>query len=926
MKHHMKKTILIILLMFPAMMVLAQETKISGTIKDADSGDPVIGANIAVKGKVVGTISDEKGNFSLKLSQAPPVTLIISEVGFDNQVITVTEPNPSLNISLNTSTHVMNELVVAPTRVEENILQSPVSIEKMDAEQIRETASMNYYDALHNLKGVDMVTSAITFKPINTRGFNDTGNPRFLQLVDGMDNQTPGLNFAVGNLFGASDLDVESVELIPGAASALYGPVAFNGVLMINTKDPFEYQGLSVELKTGINHIGESYANPHGLFDYSVRYAKAFNNKFAFKVNASYLKALDWYATNYTDVDQNTPPDERGPDNPARDALNIYGDEVTVNLPGIGWVSRTGYEERQLMQYDVHSLKLNGSLNYRINDNMEASYQYSFGNGTAPYTGSNRFCLNDFILQQHKVEIKGSNYFLRAYGIIENSQDSYNARALGQQIDRTWVRDLNGNVVSPDQADATWFNRYAEAFNGNISSVTSGDHMAARDFADLGRILPGSADFEAKKDSLIHTYGLSGAGVFSNSKFYHIEGQYDLSNEIKFVDLLVGGNFRLYDMFTNGTLFDDKDNRIRVKEGGLFIQASKSLLDDRLKLVLSDRYDKNQNFKGRMTPRASAVLNVTGNQHFRVSYQSGFRNPTVGDQYIKLNAGVITILGGVPDNSKDLNVYQNSFRINSVGAFGSAFGQAVGSGTPPDQAVMNNKDLLQKSDVDYIKPEQVKSFEIGYKTLVGNKFYVDLNYYYSTYTNFILNTVVMEPDSPVLDGEGNINPQAAFDILNNNVHLYQLYTNASDRVSTQGGTLGVMYRLPGGYTISANGTLATLDLKNANPDNIPPFNTPRYRTNVMFGNSTIDHKWGFNVAWRWQDAFDWYGTFNQLRPGTIDAHSIFDAQVSYKISSLKTIVKLGACNLFNNQVYEAYGSPTIGGIYYVSLLFDQFLN
>src|SRR5690606_7944213 len=314
----------------------------------------------------------------------------------------------------------------------------------------------------------------------NARGFNSTGNARFLQLVDGVDNQTPGLNFAVGNLFGSSDLDMESAELIPGSASALYGPVAFNGVLMMRTKDPFLYQGLSAEAKLGINHFSEKYADPTGVYDFAVRYAKAFNNKFAFKVNVGYLTGLDWYATNYVDIDAQTPAHLRGDNNPARNALNIYGDEVARTVPGIGRVSRTGYEERHLMDYDVNSLKINAALHYRITENMELVYGYNVGRGKASYSGSNRFSLNNFVLQQHRVELKGSNYFVRGYYVEENSHDSYNARALGQQINRTWVRDLNGNVVAPNLADDVWFNRYTEAYAGNVNGVTPGNDMAAR--------------------------------------------------------------------------------------------------------------------------------------------------------------------------------------------------------------------------------------------------------------------------------------------------------------------------------------------------------------------------------------------------------------------------------------------------------------
>ena len=77
------------------------------------------------------------------------------------------------------------------------------------------------------------------------------------------------------------------------------------------------------------------------------------------------------------------------------------------------------------------------------------------------------------------------------------------------------------------------------------------------------------------------------------------------------------------------------------------------------------------------------------------------------------------------------------------------------------------------------------------------------------------------------------------------------------------------------------------------------------------------------MAWRWQDAFDWSGTLTQLRPGRIDAYSMVDAQLSYRLPQWKSLVKIGANNLFDNQVYQAYGSPTVGGLYYISLTFDE---
>jgi outer membrane receptor protein involved in Fe transport len=920
----MRKLFTLIALIVP-FFLQAQNFTVKGTVTDLDTKEPLVGVSIAIKDKLTGTITDSRGNFTLITTVNPPFNLLVSSIGYEKQEITVDAAGTVLDISLGTKTELVDEVVVSASRVEESLLRSPVSIEKMDTRTIRATPSFNFYDGLQNVKSLEMVTSGLTYKQVNTRGFNHTGNSRFLQLVDGVDNQTAGLGFAVGNLFGSSDLDMESVELIPGAASALYGPVAFNGVLVMRTKNPYQFQGLSVQVRTGVNHIGETATDPHLMGDFAVRYARAFN-RFAFKINASWFSGLDWYATNYTDVDPGTPVEQRGVNNPARNALNIYGDDETRTLTGIGSVSRTGYEEQYLLDYRVYSAKLNGSVHYRLGDNMELMYQYNFNQGRAAYTGSNRFQLNNFNFQQHRVELKGSNYFLRAYANIEDSKDSYNGKALGQMINKTWVQDLGGNVVTADQADDVWYSRYEAAYNGTIIGVTAASHAAAREFADQGRYLPGSADFNREKERLIATQGLSGAGILSQSKFYHVEGQYDLSRLVKVVEVLAGGNYRLYDMFTNGTLFDDLNQKITVGEGGAFVQLSKQLFREKLKVSGSLRYDKSQNFKGRLTPRTSLVYTLANNHNFRVSYQTGFRNPTPADQYIKLNAGPITILGGARDNIEGTTVYENSFTSTSLGPFFGAFGAAVAGGATPEEAVMAAKDLLVKSNVPYIKPERVSSVEFGYKALIDSRFLVDLNYYFSSYHDFLLNQVVMEPESPILADDGTINPQAAFDLLSGNSHLYQLYTNAGDRVTSQGATLGVTWLMPGKYHLGANATWADFNLRKADPNDIPAFNTPKYRTTITFGNDALTKNVGFNLAWRWQDAFDWTGTFNQLRPGRIDAYSTVDAQVSYHVHKLKSTIKAGASNLFNNKVYQAYGSPSVGGVYYVSIVFDELMQ
>lgn len=114
------------------------------------------------------------------------------------------------------------------------------------------------------------------------------------------------------------------------------------------------------------------------------------------------------------------------------------------------------------------------------------------------------------------------------------------------------------------------------------------------------------------------------------------------------------------------------------------------------------------------------------------------------------------------------------------------------------------------------------------------------------------------------------------------------------------------------------------------------FNTPKFRYIVNFGNRNIARTgWSFNLIWRRQDAFIWNSSFvpnavkfatDEKRQSIIPAISTLDAQVSRKLSSIKSILKVGGTNILNKQYTTGWGNPTVGSMYYVSLTFDQLLN
>ncbi|MCX6213927.1 MAG: carboxypeptidase-like regulatory domain-containing protein [Spirosoma sp.] len=988
------------------------QTKVAGKVIADDKKEELAGISIAVKGKVIGTITDQKGNFSFTTNTPTPFTIAISGVGFETQEYVINGNRTDLNISLKEQVTIGQEVVVSASRVEESVLKSPVSVEKMDIRAIQSTPSANFYDGLANVKGVDVATQGMLFKSINLRGFGATGNPRTVQLIDGMDNSAPGLNFPVDNIVGVPEQDVESVEILPGAASALYGPNAIQGLILINSKSPFLYQGLSANVKTGVMDASNRTTSTTGFYDASIRYAKAFNNKFAFKVNLSYTKAKDWEATNYTNLNGGGSSDpNRGAGTAVNyDGVNVYGDENQQNMRTVGQaligagllpaaalnilpnvnISRTGYSEVNLVDYNTKSFKFNGALHYRISDKVEAIGQLNYGTGTTVYTATGRYSLRDFSIAQAKLELRGDNFMVRAYTTQERSGKSFTAGLASIGFNEAW------------KPSATWFGQYVGAYAAARGAGQGDDaaQLSARGIADQGRPIPGTEAYKALYDKLSSTPISQGGGAFSDkSNLYHVEGLYNFKNQIKFADVLVGANYRQYQLASEGTLFADqaagRNGTIGITEFGGFIQASKSLFNEHLKLTASTRYDKNQNFDGQFTPRVSAVTTF-GEHNIRLSYQTGFRIPTTQNQYIDLKTPLARLIGGLPEFTDRYNL-ANSYSRTDVTALGAAItasastsavqqaavqlitqqvtaqvtaavtaqvNAAVAAGQIPASAaaaaiqngvattlptvlpgqiaaninnavtavaINSNIGNLKPYQRQAFKPERVASYEIGYRSVLGKRLFVDAYYYYSVYTNFIGSVILLQPTAPVAAGL----PLTSGVLSGGTRNAYSMPANSSEKINTSGWALGLNYQLPKGYGISGN--LANNKLNNFTPTaelQTSGFNTPEYRWNLGFTKRPmVNSNIGFAVAFKHQDAFTWEGFAvptelvpNLYEKTIVPAISNFDAQVNYKVSSLKSIVKVGATNLFGKPYFQAYGSAYVGSTYYISLTFDQLMN
>jgi len=672
------RTILKIFLMCFCVFSFSQTT-INGKVVD-DTGQPLPGANVIVVGTSSGTSTDFDGKYILTVDQAPPFSIQVSFTGFESQTIEVTSNNQTIDVTLKEGSF-LDEVVISASRTPERVFESPVTIERFGLKEIKSTASADFYGGLEDLKGVDVNTNSLTFKSVNTRGFATFANTRFMQLVDGMDNSTPALNFPIGNLVGMIETDVQSVELLPGASSALYGANAFNGILFMTSKNPFDHQGISGYIKRGIT--SQEAAGDNEYTDLGIRAAYKFSEKLAGKVNFGYLKGTDWAAT--SEVDNDTPGGTRET-NINYNGINVYGDEVSTNLNGVAVtleglgilpagasalvpsvnVSRTGYNERDLTNYNAESIKADWGLYYRPTEgsNLEISYVGKVGTGSTIYQGTNRYNIANFFQEQHKLEVRNDNFFVRGYVVADKAGDSYDMVFTGININRAW------------KDDNTWFGEYTGAYvQATLSGATNEQaHAIGRATAETGRFEPGSAGFKNAFNQSINDPDLSTGSKFQDaSKYYHGDANYNFRDLVDFAEIQVGGSYRQYNLNSGGTIYTDSDGPIKYNEYGVYTQIQKELElneDMDLKLTGSARYDKSEFFDGFVSPRISAGFTVNRNHNIRASVQTGFRNPTTQDLYIGLDVGRAILIGGAEDNpERDIRNYDVSpFGTSILGA------------------------------------------------------------------------------------------------------------------------------------------------------------------------------------------------------------------------------------------------------------------
>lgn len=941
----MRKLFLLVLITIAPFIFFAQYA-IQGIVKDKDTKMGLPFVSIQIEGTGTGVLTDENGTFRLTPTGFPCV-LMIHAIGYDDQKIGIYKNTFDLVVEMIEPYLDRGPVLqIYDDRISQKIKQGALTIETLDLKAIKQSATGNFYESLGALKGVDLTTASLGFRVINTRGFNSTSPVRTLQLIDGVDNQSPGLNFSLGNFLGAPDLDVRAVEIIQGASSAYYGPGAFNGVVSMETKNPFAFKGVSAQLRVGERNLTEA----------SVRWADAIKqtregyDQIALKVNAFAFRAYDWEATNYNATENS--PNENG--NPGRwDAVNIYGDEYFAandfssvspwNYRGLGTFYRTGYKEIDLVDYNTENYKANLAAHFRLKPELQHNSPElviggNVGGGTTVYQGDNRFSLKDILFYQGKVELnKANKYFLRFYGTGENAGNSYdpyftalklldNARSnenWAKVYSKYWNQYINprinalggypelelnpnwpGPVVDPTYSQFylpydynalnAWTTQYQDSltqWHSEVEALTNAG-TANLPLANVeGYYTPGSDLFDEQFNDIIsrkNNQVEQGTRFSDRSALYNGQGQYQW--DWRGWKMKSGASGRIYRPNSQGTIFSDSIQRITTYEFGFYHGIERRSLNEKVIFTATLRTDKNKNFDWIWSPAASLVLQPKQGHFIRYSFSSALRNPTLTDQYLFLNVGPATLSG-------NLNGAQDLITLASFQKYRGAL----------------DISQLEYFDIAPIRPERVKTFEVGYRGTFGRKVYVDASTYMSQYTDFIGYNIGLTAEFDATSG------------LPSDIVVYRYAANAQSKVTTQGINIGLQYYFHEKHSLSANYSWNALVKGDERDPIVPAFNTPKHKYNLgLTGEHLfVDEKgneWGYSLNYKWIQGFIFEGS--PQFTGMVPTYDLVDAQVNYQWKKTNLNIKLGASNLLNNYQFQTYGGPRIGRLAYLSLRYE----
>jgi iron complex outermembrane receptor protein len=964
------RNILSMMLVLISTFIFAQ-TNVTGVVIDSNN-TPIPGANV-VFDTTTGSVSDFNGEFSIVVDAKPPFTLTVSSIGFETMTLTVSDSDASVTVTLSDSENLLDEVVLSASKTAQSLFESPVTIERFDYKDIAASTGVDFYQSLEQLKGVQVITTGIINQTINARGFSTAWNEGMVQVVDGMNNEAPGLNFSAGNLAGVNELDLYDVEFLPGASSALYGPNAYKGIIVMNTKNPFDFQGFSAYLTQGIT--SQDVAGDNHYYDFGMRFAHAFNDKFAVKATLGYVKGKDWAAADYSDRNNEVPffpgrLEEVDPSLfPTYDGYNTYGEQQTTwdmtntftqgVLPGLGaqlglppfitsfysaiftnfapnyfgqqeiWT--TGYKEMDIdPKGEASNLKFNVAAHYRFNGNSELVYVFNNGRGNTLLQGNIRFKMVNFGVQQHKLEYKTKNFTARAYKTIESSGNTTSLDALG------------GNLFASQPGGAgAWFNSYLQNYFLLLAAQISPDPLVAINEMLVGILFFGETSmYDFLVNPSMNFVAHAGARSIANRNMLvpgspEFNAAYDRITKTPIVnggavvlDNTISNSFEAnydlsdlvdgFDMVIGGSFRE----YVLRSNGTLFTDYDGPIKTSQTGLFASvqrDIFDGAISLNGAL--RYDKAQNYEGSFTPRVGALINLaprHNARVSYQTAMRTPTMQDMYIGLGSGS------QNGFPVvlfgsspDSVERFRYEHNTFTSSYTVTGDMVMNNsykaEELLNDGVAVVAELDNVEPEYVQTREVGyrynGKRLSIDINANWSKYQNFIASKNVVVPYYGSVANGSALAAVAARDAA-----IYNVDNNTDEEVRTMGLDIGLDAKVFGKFDFGAKFAYNEMDRTNIDPNYETSFNTPKVRGRLSLGSTEIGDKIGFNVSASYHNAFLYESTFAD---GIIPANWLFNASMSFDVPELQSVIKVGAVNLTGDDYASIPYTGLIGSQYYV---------
>ncbi len=822
-------------------------------------GEMLQGANVLIKNSFTGTSTDAKGAFVLKIAVDDlPIDLQFSYLGYNDHEIAIDqEERRDLVINLIPKDYLGNEIIFSASRIPERILQAPVTVDRVQADEIAMRSAPELHNSLAHHPSIDVASSSMLINNISTRGFGSSGVSRMVQLVDNVDIQLPSLGLNFGNMTGAPELDINVIEIVHGPASSLYGANAFNGLLHTKTKDPFYHEGTSLDLKIG----------QQALFNLQARVAKKVNNFFAFKINASVLRATDWLAENQTELNLPIVSDSSIPV-VGLNRVNSYGDKAEwVDSNGNGSIDSKvilpGWTEEALLDGDrgTSIIRLYGMASYIVSDKLKVIGGAGLNIGSGILQSFSRFRIKNYRQSLLRLDFEGGRWAARIFSTSDNAGDSYDLNTLGENMLREPVGIINGQSVENLEQ------YYIESLLSTYQNSGDWDLAAASAAAIIPQ--PGESLFDVLRTEVRQSARQGrGARLDFGSTSTDLSAQYDFDWER--LGFIVGGSYRRTALRSNGVFFSDTTGQALLStEGGIYTNLKKEIATQ-LHFTFSGRIDFFNNFDSKISPRVALVWSADKEKkhNFRWSYGRSYRSPSKLEQFLFLSRAETQIIGNVGNGFAGFTINESSVEFDN-------------------QIAVRPLDL-----------ERIDSYELGYKNQIGKRFNLDLHAYYNFYNDFIYRIILLSnPDGslPTIDeGEGQ---------------LIQTWTNSRETIETFGAAINITYQFRKWFSFRSNLSYNTL-LQEDNESSIAAdqFNTPKYRYNIG-ASGIVNDKYGYRINYRYSEGF--FST-NAFASGEIPDITIVDFALSYQLSKYRTKITLTGNNILNSENFQVFGSASIG--------------